>query len=651
MRLRNILLLVLRMLVIVLAVVLIAMPFLPDFSIVAISGKPAAVVVIIDNSGSMRYAKGDQSLSDQAAQRVIKMLRDQPADSKFAVISTQKPFSALGFTSNRDTAISLVKSCEKSAGARSISGALAKASSLLSEIHMPEKKLIIVSDLTRQSWASAGKAKLDSCCVTVIDAGADNPVNFSLGEITLSDPQAPAGSLVSVKTYARSTNLQADLKATLRINGKPVESKTVSVAPGADTPIEFIIPIRKAGINTGSIELSPADNLKIDNRRFFAIYSQAPGKIGFVKPAGRYENDCEFIMTQAICPAGERSASNLAVNLTPSDILTDKLKPCKLVVLANLRGLSAQQWRALAKHIKAGASLWIIAGNRIDPELYDSPDARVLCPARFGKLHKFAKPGELAEPDYSDRFLQPFAQGTGNPPLSDLRFYKRFDMDSFAEDAHVSLRYEDKTPAIISRFAGAGRVVVWNFSPAREFSNLAELAGQLVILADQTRIALQVRKKLPAEHRWGQRALVKLPKKGEIRKIFVTTPAGYRVKSTFNEEKRTLETAKLTSAGVYRVIIETDAGKNQLPVVVNCDQAESELARITPKKLASHFPPGALATYKADQQIRPGESRKNASLDLVPPAILLLLLAMIAESYLANRFYRGSQNDDSQKIS
>ena len=648
MRLRNILLLLLRMVIILLIALLIAMPFLPDYYNISAGDQPVALVAVIDTSASMTYRSNQGAIGELGRSQLADYIRKLPPGSKVAVVTSQSPADSMGFLPGRKQGAKGVSKVKTTLGAKSLAGALSRARRLLKEIDLPVKQLIVVTDMTKEAWRSAGKFKMKNCTVAVIDASPANRENYWLGSASISADYLPLGAAISVKTSAQGSTIAGDVKITLSINGEPADSKIVSLKPNQQTLVEFLYTPDKPGVYAGTVELELPDGMRFDNTRHFAFTVGKPSRVGFVRSAGDIKNDTAFLMKQAISPTGVGALDkSQSATLRPSDLTAERLSGLDVVVIANLTGLSAENWRAVAQFVKSGKSAWLIAGDMTDRESYNSSAAAIVMPARLGKLKSSPKPVQLANPDFTSRFLQPFGVDSNNPPLRDLRFYRYFELESFADDAEIPLRFEDTTPALIARKLGAGQVVFWNFSPARDFSNMGQLAGQLIILADQTKTLLVGTGQSARHLTWGQRARFDLSADlNPQAKVALLSPGRYKIAGQLSTDRDRFVSSPVRQPGVYEFRITNPDSKEISPVVVNVHSDESDEKLIPQEKLREKFPATELAIVRSAGELTAKTRSVSAPVDLLPLILVGLFFALAGESYFANRFYKMSADND-----
>jgi hypothetical protein len=242
----------------------------------------------------------------------------------------------------------------------------------------------------------------------------------------------------------------------------------------------------------------------------------------------------------------------------------------------------------------------------------------------------------------SEPMLEPFAT-EANPPLSDVLCERRLRLTALAADAHVVLRYADQKAAIIMRAAGEGSVLLWNFSPAREFSNLAGLS-QFPILAQRAARLLAGGTGEETAFLWGQTATVAIPKAMDSAMITVRKPSSTGDEPVARALQQRVMNLRADRLGHWTVQFAEGANRLQKGFSVNCDFAESDLTPIDGEDLREVIPRDQLVIASDLKDLAERRRTVTQPLDLAVPLLLVLLVLMMGESFFANRFYRVDES-------
>jgi len=663
-RLKHLILLLMRIAAIILITLLIARWAISDWRAVPLADEPSAVAIVVDNSGSMGYRWRDQTLLARGKEIAQRLIDSLPAGSRVAVLATSGGEGAVGFTSDFKRAGERVSGIEATYGHEPVAPAVRHAAGLLNNVtDLKSKNVFVISDMTAQSWREGSGAHLRDDAdkrFFVVNLGVED-VNAGIGDLRLSAACVPVGADVAIRTEIRRPRQGPELSLSVEMDGKPVYQKMLDVPPGEI--LSLTLPVRPTaeGVAEGKVTLGGVagqDPLEMDNQRHFTLLVGSAARLLAVRDRVTIgaQGPTSFLMERAVAPPGAEMSQGQWVSRVPvaSDRLSaEELRGAAIVLLADVSSLAEVQWKALKAYVENGGKLWIVAGPLISAEAYNAADAQAVVPVEIGPLEQKAEgvgwAGGRAPASGGPRtqaLLEPFASGE-NPSLDEVRCLRRFAIKSVADGAETVLRYSDGVPAAVWRDVGAGQVVFWNFSPARDFSNLARLK-QFVVLTQRTlEMMLQ---RWNTAYFWSDAVTVAAPRWMAEPVVEVVPPAAAE------GERKKLTAAKLTIPrvdllGQWRVrftesgrgsVVSTEDGPGSVlyGFSVNARYAESDLTAIKDQALREMFPPEQLWIVNDPSEIAQHSRGKiKQALDLSAPLLLALLLVVTAESFLANRFW------------
>jgi hypothetical protein len=643
-RLKHLLLLLMRMGVIVLLAMVMARAFIPGWLSVADRSVPAAAVVVVDNSGSMDYVHRGQPLLARGKRLAQQLIEDLPPGSRVAVLPTDGAPARLSFLSDASSQARQLAGVEQSCGSRPLGPAIARAVGALAEIEdMPRKEVFVVTDMTARAWRDLKPAGAEDVRYVVLDCGAGENANVALGELKLENSSVPAGAKLAVETVLKSGQVGGELDLRLEVGGRVVDSKPVSLAPDSTATLSLEFSPREAGVVHGRIAIAQKDPLELDNARYFTVHVGEPAEVLIVRdPAtvGRGD-ETSFLMGHAIAPAGAGGSDVAWIRrrtITADHLAEGDLAGARIVLLADVAALTGKQWAVLERFVTAGGHLWVVVGSLVSPSSYNSPPAQRILPAAAGSLETLPSPMAWRADKAGEPMLAPFADA-GNPPLSDVLVERRLKLTTLAGDARTVLRYADDKEAIVTRRCGLGSALLWNFSPARGYSNLASLP-QFVVLAQRTARLLAVGAAEQTAYQWGQSVSVSVPS-GMTGATTTVRRAGAKsdqpVPITRNQHVVSLTADQL---GPWTVRFVEAARAVERGFSVNADFAESDLSPVDVAQLKTDFPADRLVIAKSPDDLAEHCRLVSQPLDIAVPLLLAMLALMIGESYFANRFYR-----------
>src|SRR5215471_1937045 len=187
-RLRDVLLMLIRMAALALIVLAFARPFFRRDTLAAATQNGAReAVILVDSSYSMGY--GDRWQKAQAAARDV-IARLNPGDKASLVFFASGADVVVRSAGDKGRLSSAVAAGKVGPGATRYAPALKLAGSLLSESALPRREIVLISDFQRRGWdQTPGKDDVrlpDRTTLTPVNvAGSDDTSNLAVTPISL----------------------------------------------------------------------------------------------------------------------------------------------------------------------------------------------------------------------------------------------------------------------------------------------------------------------------------------------------------------------------------------------------------------------------------------------------------------------------------
>lgn len=648
-RIRDWLLLVLRLAALALIVGAFARPFLRGAELAAAAGGARDVVLLLDRSYSMGY--GDTwARAQQAA--VQALASTTAADRISVVLFADGAEVALRSTPNTSRAVAEINAASPGPGSTQYGPALKLAGSLLVESRLPRREVILVSDFQRSGWLPDDTLRLPggTTLSTVTVEGVTGP-NLAVTPVALQRIRV-AGQPERVGVTAGVLNRGADAMASvpmqLEIDGRVVQTLPVTIAPNASVTQTFAPITITAAHTRGTVRLGtaaqPADALVRDNVFHFVITPLAPVPV-IVVSQGRAETNLYLSRALDIGEAPRFEASMQSAEALAGDALTR----ARLLVLNDVPIGDAAATK-LVTFVEGGGGLLLAFGPRGSwPASREAwLPARVLNPVDRTR----GTPAKLSGMDYGHAVFEPF-RGPRTGDFSAARFYSYRGLTA-SKDATVLARFDTGEPALVERVAGRGRVMVfastldlsWNDLPlkpvflpfihqlGRYLSGFKEQPAWLTVgqVLDVTAAEIAAGATSAAGNTQGARTV--LAPSGERRDMPPPVAAAGAPPPSAALE--------LVEQGFYEV---RGAGRDAGPVVVaasNVRLAESSLERIDPNDLVVAVSGAGINGPLGSQDVIPDETQELAQRFwwyLLFAGILLL----VAETVLAERLSRAAR--------
>ena len=646
-KVKHLILLAMRMAMIVLAAFLLARSQIPQWSASPEQALPTAAVIIIDTSASMGYRHHGKTLLQRAKRLATQVVESLPPGSLVLVLNTERAGRSGRFLGARDVVTRQIVDTPQGFGRASVARALAAGVDRLGRIDLPRKAVYVLSDMTAQAWRDEVKpAAAADVRFVLVDCWGGEDVNFALGQLELGAMAAPLGAEVTLDTTVLGHRAAGQLNVQVELDGRKVAEQPVTVAASSAAPVSFSVVPRRQGVVHGRVVLAGEDPLAMDNARYFTIEVNRPADLLILRdPTTIGRGDwTTFLMGSAIAPAGQGASGGGWVRrrtISADRLGGSHLDAADVVLVSNVSALAAAQWTLLETYVRGGGRLWIVVGPLVSAQAYNTPEARRLVPVVLGAQEALDTPVSWRVRQAAHPMLAPFA-GADNPPLSEVRCTGRFGVEALAAEASVVLSYDDGVPAIVTQRLGAGEVLLWNFSPARGFSNLAGLE-QFPILARRAARLLAGQARAETMHTCGSSVVVPFPRRLAGAAVTVRKPgAEGDVPAAADAAGRTV-TVPADTPGPWDLRFTCGDLHESRGFSANTSPLESDMTAADPAKLEAMFPPDRMVVAGDIDAIRRAWQRGQMPLDLTVPLLLALVVLMTGESYFANRFYRRSE--------
>ena len=638
-RIRDWPLLAMRIAAIFLIVLAFSRPFFerPMVALASASG-PREVVILLDRSYSMGY--GDRwTRAQAAARRTVQALgRNDHATLILFGTSAQLEVRATADLSRVTAAIDAAK---LSAEATRYAPGLKLAQRVLADSTLQNREVVMISDFQLKGWVRDENLRLpEGTTFTPIAITDAQPANVTVSSVLPQRSMFSGQERVTVaagivnRGSATVTNLQVHLE----VDGRNVETRTITAEPGAPSSVTFQPFTLARAFTRGAVRIGD-DALKQDNV-FHFVASPAQRLPVFILEPPRASREASLYVQKALS-IGTTPAFQVTVRQGES-ISSADLERHRVAILNDAAALSSGD--ILKQFVSQGGGVFVILGERANW----GTDSNDLLPGVPGNVvDRTGRGGSLAELDYSHPILEVFkAPRSGN--LSTARFfrYRALTMkpdppgDKEGEQApsrRVVARFDDGAVAMAERRIGSGHVIVWASTLDNYWNDLALKPVYLPFVHEVVRHLatyqepanwFTIGEVVDPAHLLRSSGVGLQSGTGAM----VLTPGGQRV-----EQSGTPTPVQLDQPGFYEVRARSNQSET-VSIAANLDTGESDLAMLDTQELSAALAgrPGSVNPAAADAAaITPEdqERRQNFWWYILVAGLLLLGL----ETVISNR--------------
>jgi hypothetical protein len=658
-QLRHLLLLALRCLLIAGLAAALARPTLKATGLHGKEGAPLAVAVVVDSSLRMQYVHQNRSRLEQAAETAGELVAKLPEDSMVAICDLGR--AASGFAPDLNAATSRLRNLRATADARPLATVVVEAINLVAEQEERRQEVFVFSDLALAAWPEDAQSAIDAALaaapdvrIYLFDAGVAETKNASLGELEVERTVLRPGEPLHIEAAVTSNLggeapqaeiLLADEEGQLAKRGERI----VELDGAGRGRVTFEVRDLPLGTHQGSVQLTAADPLSVDNTRYFTVEVRPPARVLLL--ADRVA-DAQFVR-EALSPSLADVATRFdCQTLALAEAGEVELEEFDAVLLLDPGPLADDVWTRLAEYAAAGGGVGIFLGHNAVGET-----------AAFnGEAPQRLLPGKLERNSREATYLRP--RRLDHPALAGLRNYEEeipwpvcqvfrfWQFERMVGDAYPVVTFANDEPAIVDRQAGRGRVltVTTPFSDpptpeGREPWNVLgseEAAWPFVGVCDQLAGYLAQDAEEQLNYLAGETARVRLAPRQQVSNFVLRTPDGQgsgRIASGGDE----LAVGATDQLGNYRMTAGGRSEKLDRGFSVNAPPEASALERIDPATLLAALPPDRVRLADDLEEVEAYVNVGRSGRELYPWAIALVALVWGTEHVLANRFYRQPQ--------
>lgn len=355
-KVRNLLLLLFRILSILFLVLLFSYPYIQKQDSNLLSKAKNSVVVFIDNSFSMQNNSSQGSALDQAKQRAKEIIDAYGNEDSFMLLTTELLGKHQSFV-DKKRFVELVNEVEISSVSSLNSSSLQKAFSLLNT-KQTNRLLYFISDFQSPGF-DVENFPMDSTVLTnFVPIEVNNLDNLYIDSISFASPIFSLSNnvTINIKVKNSSENDAEKVGLKLYLNDKQISIASVDIPSNQSEVIEMSFPLESRGIIHGRISI--LDNpISFDDDFFFTIHTKESINILSVN-------------SQSPNPFIQKLFSNTPelnlVNINDKSIDFSEFNKYSLIILNSLRTLPSGLVSELKNFRQNNGDIIIIPDNQLD---------------------------------------------------------------------------------------------------------------------------------------------------------------------------------------------------------------------------------------------------------------------------------------------
>ena len=647
-RIKEWLLLALRMLAIACLVMAFARPTLTS-SLGGVGGSaPTTHAIVLDNSLSMSADGEGGAYFDQAVQKVQGVLGTVEENDEVLLWPTaQSGARRPEPVSNAGVVRQSLAELEPRAGARSLAQAIGRAADAASRADAPQAVVYVATDLQASTLGDSVSTTVpEDVQVQLLPVQTRSQSNVGVSDITVTSRIAEVDQPVQLEATLTNHGPETltDYVASVYLAGDRVAQATTTLEPGLETTVSFTVTPQTRGWLDGAV-VTEDDDFPVDDRRHFALHVPEERRVLLVRGEGQDPRYLDLALSSEMI--SDRIAFRTTTIEEP-ELASAELGRYDAVLLAGARSLSSGEVDALSRFVDRGGGLLFFPSAQARPEDYN---------ALFGALNAGSFRG-FSGSRSAEQTVASFGRVDLQHPLFEGVFQERRREEASVEqpDLYYTMNFRPSGQAgqtlieLSNGFPflhevrhGSGRLLLSAVAPTRAWSDLP-VRGLFVPLLYRSVYYLSATTSVAGEQLVaGQPTELRVTGVAPGASLRLQGPDGIEV----TPEQRTLFGATLLQIGEALTVpglYDVQAGSTRVRrVAVNVNPAESNLQAATPEDASERLqnatgaPVRTVAAAETDDLTETLRTRR-AGTELWNVFLLLALTFLAAEMLVASQW-------------
>jgi hypothetical protein len=545
-------------------------------------------------------------------------------------------------TSDRSSLETAIGEAEVSSGATRFAPALRLAQSRLLQSTLPRGEGYLISDFQRSGWERQETIELPKgATMTGVSVAEPATSNLAVSSLRIDRAQfsGEERATLTVGFTNRSVTPIANQPVRLEIDGRPLHTQSLSVAPNASASVTF--PAVTVALNSmQGVIRAGTDAMPKDNDFYFVLSPSRPVSVLVI--GGESANRDNLFYTTAL--DSSKAPPFRHESVPAARVASASFANRSVVVLNNATSLSTTAATALTSFVEQGGGLLLALGDQT-PVRGES----LLIAGALGGMVDRSGGATLGHIDYNHPVFEPF-KGQRQTNFGRIRFWRYRSLTPGPEDRPLA-RFDDGGAALVERRLGNGRVVVFTSTLDRAWNEGPAYPDVFVPLMYQLTRYLAQYEEPEAWHTVGRMldisaAVGSAVRAGQASPTGVAGGASGVVVSPTGEQVRLgqggVPSVPLAEQGFYSVRLTGSGDRRPYAAAANIHPAESDLTALS----ADEFIRGATGQSSAaglgasleNPDLTPAEKERQQSIWWF--LLVAGLSALLVESVLSNRLSR-----------
>ena len=632
-QLKQLLILLLRILIVALIALALARPFLTlGLPLAAVRAK-TDVVIVLDNSYSMGYQDVDGVWFEKGktlATDVMRSLRHGDSASVILMSDISQPlFRQL--TPDIDSVVEAIQNANVSYRGTNVQPSVEFAHQILSDSTQQNKELYLISDFAQNGWNNWEQIPNQSGArIFLLSVNENNPHNTNIEEILPSQQligvDLPFHLNVKVNNHSDAPLTQTTLS--MYVEDQKRKTQTFSATANESVMTTLTHSFSAPGTHTGYFELTD-DRLNMDNRRYFALDALGEIRVLCVSAQTEYLTlALNPLQTPQMANAPAKAAMIQPTACTPTEFEEFPLQEFDIILLADISTITKRAETQLREFIRQGKSVIAFVSHNYNLSW---------APAKFNEAVAWQTPQRVNKYDENhpifDIFHEKVFSGQYGP-----QFYQGMEVTP-TPDATVIARFEDETPFLIERREGKSRLLFFNAGLHQQSKNSELLVNPYFLPLLQNTVLYAMHSGTEKNINVGDVYIANYPHRAGatawVKRL--ESPDENAMIAAPIDEDGVMQFDSTTLPGIYQVELKTQERLIRNFFAVNSPASEANLTAISLQQASERVDAQAGSTNEIGELDTEALDIKRHGREIWGELLILAVCLLLLEGFLSNR--------------
>ena len=661
-RLRDLLLLILRCLALLFLVFALSRPIWQGGNGSWFSGEArAGVVLAIDSSFSMEHGPEGATRFNRALDqaRVIgeQLLPGDPVS--IILLGGEDEVIARNMAFDPDRFEALLQKAKPVPAGMDLDRVPKRLKELLVDMDAPQKEAYFITDAQGWDWQRASsnfqtalsdlREESQVFFVPVLGPAANLAVtNFELVSGTLRK-----GTTARYQATVRNCGDEpvSAVEVKCRIEGVQIDTKTIPlINAGSAETVSLFVPFHDSGATRITAEVS-GDLLQTDNvRRVVAVVRDRVSVLcvdGSDGSSGR-------LLRAALLARGDgiKDEGYLVRSIPWISMPSEKLEEVDVVILADVPEITPEQAERFSRHVRQGNGLVWFPGDNVKTAVWNdraSKEGISLLPALLGQPKRTGVDvgtGRPLNPSMPNHGITLPLRSLPEDLFSETLFLKCLEVEPSPSSFPILSLAGSGAPILLEHSLGRGHVFMFTTSAGTSWNNMAQTPVFPMLM--QQIVTYLAGREFERPRVVGDSISLSYVEQPDATDAVFDTPSNQTITVPVREHRNQfvalLENSR--EAGFYEARVSVQAPS--IPVAVNVDTSESEVASITPIQLNANLKGTGVTVTNSEAELAAAIETNRTERSFWRNFMIAGLVFLLLESLFAEHLGKSKRASDKQ---